>query len=110
MGRGEQSVVFSNWEDVLDLAADALDDAGLPYAKFTPAGVADFTAPGSALPFLLAPVARGNNGITLVNATNVFLLEPPTSHAVELQCVNRVHRQGQKRPTTVYRYLSLIHI
>ena len=55
--------------------------------------------------FLLAPVGRANNGLTLVNAVNVFLLEQPACAAVELQCVNRVHRVGQTRPTTVYRYV-----
>ena len=103
--RGDQSVVFSNFEEVLDFVARALADAELAAARFTPAGVADFTAPRSSIPFLLAPVGRANNGLTLVNATNVFLLEPPTSHAVELQCVNRVHRVGQRRPTTVFRYV-----
>ena len=39
-------------------------------------------------------------------ATNVFLIEQPTSHAVELQCVNRVHRVGQTKETTVYRYIA----
>ena len=55
--------------------------------------------------FLLAPVGRANNGLTLVNAVNVFLIEQPACAAVELQCVNRVHRVGQTRPTTVYRYV-----
>ena len=41
----------------------------------------------------------------LVNAVNVFLLEQPACAAVELQCVNRVHRVGQTLPTTVYRYV-----
>ena len=54
---------------------------------------------------MLAPVGRANNGLTLVNAVNVFLLEQPACAAVELQCVNRVHRVGQTRPTTVYRYV-----
>lgn len=54
---------------------------------------------------MLAPVGRANNGLTLVNAVNVFLIEQPACAAVELQCVNRVHRVGQTRPTTVYRYV-----
>ena len=40
-----------------------------------------------------------------MNAVNVFLLEQPTSRAVELQCVNRVHRVGQAAETRVYRYV-----
>ena len=34
------------------------------------------------------------------------MIEQPTSHAVELQCVNRVHRVGQTKETTVYRYIA----
>ena len=44
-----------------------MDRAALAHARF-PAGVAAFTAPGSRAAFLLAPVARANTGLTLVNA------------------------------------------
>ena len=89
---------------MLDVVGAALRRKGLEAARF-PKGVAPFTAPDSRVSFLLAPVARANNGLTLVNAVNVFLLEQPACAAVELQCVNRVHRVGQTRPTTVYRYV-----
>ena len=89
---------------MLDVVGAALRRKGLEAARF-PKGVAPFTAPDSRVSFLLAPVARANNGLTLVKAVNVFLLEQPACAAVELQCVNRVHRVGQTRPTTVYRYV-----
>ena len=89
---------------MLDVVGAALRRKGLEAARF-PKGVAPFTAPDSRVSFLLAPVGRANNGLTLVNAVNVFLLEQPACAAVELQCVNRVHRVGQTRPTTVYRYV-----
>lgn len=108
--RGEQSVVFSNFDAVLDVVAAALDAEGLTFARFgstskTTPGLAGFTASGSSIAFLLAPVGRANNGLTLVNAVNVFVVEPTVAVAVDLQCVNRVHRVGQTRGTTVYRYV-----
>lgn len=33
----------------------------------------------------------------------MFILEPLLNAAVEAQAVNRVHRGGQNRPTTVHR-------
>lgn len=38
-----------------------------------------------------------------VEANHVFMLEPLLNAAVEAQAINRVHRGGQTRPTTVHR-------
>jgi len=46
-----------------------------------------------------------SSGLTLINATHVFLCEPLINTAIELQAVARVHRIGQQRPTTVWMYL-----
>lgn len=40
-----------------------------------------------------------------VEANHVFLLEPLLNAAVEAQAVNRVHRGGQTRPTTIHRFI-----
>jgi E3 ubiquitin-protein ligase SHPRH len=42
-------------------------------------------------------------GLTLVEATHVFLLEPVFSAAMEAQAINRIHRIGQSKVTTVHR-------
>lgn len=50
--------------------------------------------------------AKSNSsGLTLVNATHVFLCEPLINTAIELQAVARVHRIGQHQPTTVWVYV-----
>lgn len=43
-------------------------------------------------------------GLTLVNATHVYLCEPLLNTALELQAISRVHRIGQMRPTTVWQF------
>ena len=54
--------------------------------------------------FLLA-TGVANAGLTLVNATSVFILEPSLNPAIEEQAINRIHRIGQTRPTTAYRFV-----
>lgn len=54
--------------------------------------------------FLLHGKAQ-SSGLTLINATHVFLCEPLINTAIELQAIARVHRIGQSRPTTVWMYL-----
>jgi len=54
--------------------------------------------------FLLHGKAQ-SSGLTLINATHVFLCEPLINTAIELQAIARVHRIGQHRPTTVWMYL-----
>ncbi|CAN0408089.1 unnamed protein product [Laminaria digitata] len=56
---------------------------------------------------LMLPVKTGAHGLNLVEANHVFILEPLLNAAVEAQAVNRVHRGGQRRPTTIHRLVVL---
>jgi hypothetical protein len=53
---------------------------------------------------LLLPLQLGAEGLDLVCASHVFLLDPIVNPYVESQAVNRVHRIGQTRPTYVHKY------
>eukprot|EP00741_Cyanophora_paradoxa_P013780 tig00020710_g13302.t1 len=50
--------------------------------------------------FLLS-MSQGAQGLTLVSATRVYLMEPTLNPAIEDQAINRVHRIGQTRETFV---------
>ena len=54
---------------------------------------------------MLLALKAGAAGLTLVQASNVFLLEPTIDPAVEQQAVARVHRIGQTRPVVCTRLL-----
>ena len=54
---------------------------------------------------LLLPVTSGANGLNLVSASHVLLIEPILNPAQELQAVGRVHRIGQNKPTVVHKFV-----
>jgi len=45
------------------------------------------------------------SGLTLTQATHVFLLEPSLNPAVEDQAINRVHRIGKLEGNETFSYL-----
>lgn len=48
-------------------------------------------------PVLLLPLKSGANGLNLIEATHVILIEPVLNPAQELQAIGRVHRIGQRK-------------
>ena len=46
----------------------------------------------------LASMKAGGVGINLVAASSVFIVDPWWNSAIEDQCINRIHRIGQKAP------------
>lgn len=54
---------------------------------------------------LLLPLARGANGLNLVAASHVILLEPLMDPGAEAQAVKRVDRIGQTKATCVHRFI-----
>ncbi|XP_063165053.1 E3 ubiquitin-protein ligase SHPRH isoform X1 [Candoia aspera] len=106
---GAKSLVFSTWQDVLDIIAKALHDNNMDFAQIN--GIHKFQENLSAFKYdpkiniLLLPLHTGSNGLNIIEATQVLLVEPILNPAHELQAIGRVHRIGQTKPTIVHRFL-----
>ncbi|KAH8149060.1 uncharacterized protein LAJ45_07036 [Morchella importuna] len=103
-----KAVLFSQWGDFLDFMKTALTRSHIGFATLGDtrgrSGIHTFKTDPSTHCFLLHAKSQ-SAGLSLVNATHVFLCEPLLNVSLELQAISRVHRIGQKRPTTVWLYV-----
>lgn len=111
-------LIFSTWDDVLRLIANALQDQGLSFLclqdGFTgrnnrrvsggKGSVLEQFRTDNSIRSLLLPVRAGANGINLTEATHVFFANPLLSAEEEAQAIGRVHRIGQTKTTTVHHF------
>jgi DNA repair protein RAD5 len=54
---------------------------------------------------LLISLRAGGVGLNLTTASNVFMMDPWWSFAIEAQAIDRVHRMGQLRDVNVIRFI-----
>ena len=54
---------------------------------------------------LLLLIQHGANGLNLLEAQHVILVEPLLNPAVEAQAISRVHRIGQEKRTLVHHFI-----
>ena len=102
---GAKSIVFSQYQDFLDVLARAFSQFKVGYTGIDRKdGIQKFKDDPSIECFFLHAKAH-SSGLNLVNATHVFLCEPLINTAIELQAIARVHRIGQRHETTVWMYL-----
>ncbi|XP_048083229.1 E3 ubiquitin-protein ligase SHPRH isoform X1 [Alosa alosa] len=106
---GAKSLVFSTWQGVLDIIAKALFDNNLEFSQIN--GIHNFQKNLCSFKYeekvniLLLPLHTGSNGLNIIEATHVLLVEPILNPAHQLQAIGRVHRIGQTKPTFVHRFL-----
>lgn len=102
---GSKSVIFSQYRDFLSVLSTALSAWKIGHSSIrAKRGIESFQTTPATEAFLL-DAKSDSSGLNLVNATYVFLCEPLINPALELQAIARVHRIGQRRPTTVCMYL-----
>lgn len=108
VGEKVQIVVFLQWESYLGVVSEALKANGVRFEgvsnknrRIDGPTIIRFKSNRDITCFLLNPRQQAA-GLTLVNATHVILCEPLVNTALELQAVNRIHRIGQTRETTVW--------
>uniref|UniRef100_A0A8C7S6R2 SNF2 histone linker PHD RING helicase n=1 Tax=Oncorhynchus mykiss TaxID=8022 RepID=A0A8C7S6R2_ONCMY len=106
---GAKCLVFSTWQCVLDIIAKALFDNNMEFSQIN--GIHKFQENLCSFKYeekiniLLLPLHTGSNGLNIIEATHVLLVEPILNPAHELQAIGRVHRIGQTKPTYVHRFL-----
>ena len=109
---GRRVLVFSQFTEMLMLAAEQLDALALPYLTLTgqtPPGqrgavVKRFQAQdATSAPVLLVSLKAGGTGLNLTAADTVIHLDPWWNPAVEEQATARAHRIGQDQPVFVYK-------
>jgi len=108
--QGIKTVVFSQWTSFLNIVEYQLLDQGIKYCRLD--GTMNAAARDGAMTALaadpecvvmLASLAVCSVGLNLVAASQVVLCDTWWAPAIEDQAVDRVHRLGQTRPTTVFR-------
>ncbi|XP_033741490.1 E3 ubiquitin-protein ligase SHPRH-like [Pecten maximus] len=101
-------LVFSSWKSVLSIIAKALEENSITHRTlYTGKFQSQLTSfrEENDVTALLLPIQSGSNGLNLIEATYVLLVEPILNPAQELQAIGRVHRIGQTRKTEVHRFL-----
>ncbi|CAF0870165.1 unnamed protein product [Brachionus calyciflorus] len=107
--RYSKCIVFSEQLIMLDLIIDLLKDNSISFAyvkdNYSLQKKIDEFKKNSDCNVLLMPYSFGANGLNIIEATHVLLVEPTLNKSQEVQAIGRVHRIGQTRPTFVYRFM-----
>ncbi|EPQ64517.1 hypothetical protein BGT96224_1383B [Blumeria graminis f. sp. tritici 96224] len=110
----EKVVIVSNYTTTLDLLGKHLASLDLPFLRLdgsTPTlkrqdlvDAFNKTSAAKNFAFLLS-AKSGGAGINLIGASRLFLFDTDWNPATDLQAMARIHRDGQKKPVKIYRFL-----
>lgn len=107
---GNKTIIFSQWTRFLNVVQARLDQEGYKYCRMD--GTMNATLRDQALrqlendpscTIMLASLGVCSVGLNLVAANQIILSDTWWAPAIEDQAVDRVHRLGQKKKTTVFR-------
>ncbi|MBK1855473.1 SNF2 helicase associated domain-containing protein [Verrucomicrobiaceae bacterium 5K15] len=111
-GRGGHRVlVFSQFTSMLALIRAELEKENIQHCYLDGATrdrskeVDRFQNP-SGPPVFLISLKAGGYGLTLTAADTVVLFDPWWNPAVEAQAADRIHRIGQTKPATIYKFIT----
>lgn len=117
-------LVFSSWNDVLDVLEHAFTANGISFIRMkggrkSHVAISEFKgenvgvkkkkknreAERNSIQVMLLLIQHGANGLNLLEAQHVILVEPLLNPAAEAQAISRVHRIGQTKKTLVHRFI-----
>ncbi|XP_052107843.1 uncharacterized protein LOC107459335 [Arachis duranensis] len=113
-------LVFSSWNDVLDVLEHAFAANDITFIRMkggrkAQVAISQFRGHESgkkgerpvskSIQVLLLLIQHGANGLNLLEAQHVVLVEPLLNPAAEAQAISRVHRIGQKNKTLIHRFI-----
>ncbi|KAI3952838.1 hypothetical protein MKX01_006881 [Papaver californicum] len=107
-------LVFSSWNDVLDVLEHAFSANNISHIRMkggrkSHVALEQFKGErepeGKSIQVLLLLFQHGANGLNLLEAQHVILIDPLLNPAIEAQAINRVHRIGQDKTTLVHRFI-----
>ncbi|SCO16339.1 related to promoter binding protein RUSH-1alpha [Fusarium fujikuroi] len=114
---GSKSVVFSSWRDTLDVLAAILGAEGIAFVQVDGRNpllgrteLLNKFCQDPMIRVLLISINTGAVGLTLTEANMVHIVEPQWNPAIEEQAIARVVRMGQKRPVTIFKYITAASI
>ncbi|KAL8803942.1 MAG: hypothetical protein Q9200_006027 [Gallowayella weberi] len=107
---GNKVVIFSQWTSFLDIIQHQLEENGWKYCRIDGSMKANqrdvamnMLSNDPDCRIMLASLAVCSVGLNLVAANHVILADSWWAPSIEDQAVDRVHRLGQTKPTTVWR-------
>lgn len=108
---GHRILVFSQFTSMLSLIRNELDQEDIDYcyldgATTDRAGIVERFQKSDGPPVFLISLKAGGYGLTLTAADTVVLFDPWWNPAVEAQAADRVHRIGQTKPATIYKFIT----
>lgn len=110
----EKVILVSNYTSTLDLLQTLLASLAHPYVRLdgsTPSSkrqdiVDTFNrSPASQCFAFLLSAKSGGVGLNLIGASRLVLFDVDWNPATDLQAMARIHRDGQKRPCVIYRFV-----
>jgi E3 ubiquitin-protein ligase SHPRH len=108
-GHKPKCIVFSEHPIILDIIKSFLNENKIKSCVIRnltqfEKSIEDFKK-DSSVNVLLMPYSYGANGLNLIEATHVVLVEPTLNKSQEAQAIGRIHRIGQTKPTFVHRFI-----
>ncbi|KAH8658706.1 SNF2 family N-terminal domain-containing protein [Tricladium varicosporioides] len=110
----EKIVLVSNYTATLDIIGQHLSSLSLTFSRLdgsTPSGIRqelvdkfNKSSQTKCFAFLLS-AKSGGSGLNLIGASRLVLFDVDWNPAVDMQAMARIHRDGQKMPVKIYRFL-----